>query len=155
MYVDIEFDVGWRLAFGGLTEEMSQRIDHPEGGFVWRGERMEWAVAQAVRECFPPRTVTLGEKPKPEIVPPGSAVMEVGDRADIDILTKTGKRYVIDVRTVNVQCKTGVKQHASAQAHCAAIEQEKRDHYNKYFRNFDPFVVTLSGAVTHLLQRRC
>jgi len=36
-----EFDVAWRVIFGGMTSVMTERIDHPEHGFRWRGERME------------------------------------------------------------------------------------------------------------------
>jgi len=36
---NIEFDVAWRLVFGGMTSVMIDRIDHPEDGFRWRGER--------------------------------------------------------------------------------------------------------------------
>ena len=43
-----EFDVAWRLIFGGMTSVMTERIDHPSHGFRWRGERMEWAFARAL-----------------------------------------------------------------------------------------------------------
>ena len=45
---DMEFDVAWRVIFGGMTSVMTERIDHPEHGFRWRGERMEWAFARAL-----------------------------------------------------------------------------------------------------------
>ena len=31
-----------------MTSVMTERIDHPEHGFRWRGERMEWAFARAL-----------------------------------------------------------------------------------------------------------
>ena len=34
-----------------------------------------------------------------------------------------------------------------AQAQCTAIEATKHKHYDKYYRSFAPFVMTLSGAV--------
>ena len=43
-----EFDVAWRLIFGGMTSVMTERIDDPEHGFRWCGERMEWAFARAL-----------------------------------------------------------------------------------------------------------
>ena len=43
-----EFDVAWRVIFGGMTSVMTERIDHPQDGFRWRGERMEWAFARAL-----------------------------------------------------------------------------------------------------------
>lgn len=38
---DAEFDVAWRLAFGGVTADMSARIDDPKDGFMWRGAQMD------------------------------------------------------------------------------------------------------------------
>ena len=143
---DDAFDVAWRLVFGGITDAMTARIDHPQHGHRWRGERMEWAFAEALHDGLPPGSVVTGEKPAPERQPVGEAVPDPGDRADVDVLTKTGKRFVYDVRTVNVQCASGAR--SSAQAQCAAIEAEKRRHYSKYYRFFAPFVITLSGAVS-------
>ena len=145
---DIEFDVAWRLVFGGLTAEMMARVDEPEHGFTWRGERMEWALAQALHDCLPPGSVVTGEQPAPEIHPPGTSPLDIGDRADVDVLTQSGQRHVFDVRTVNVQCRAGLDHYASAEAHCAAIEAAKRGHYGRLYRRFAPFLVTLSGAVT-------
>ena len=51
----LEWDVMWRVAFGGVSADMRNRVDHPADGFVWRGRRMEYAVAEAVRDCVPPR----------------------------------------------------------------------------------------------------
>ena len=31
-----------------MTSVMTERIDHPEHGFRWRGKRMEWAFARAL-----------------------------------------------------------------------------------------------------------
>ena len=109
---------------------------------------MEWAFAQALHDCLPPASVVTGEQPAPEIHPPGAAAFDTGDRADVDVLTPSGQRLVFDVRTVNVQCCSGLQRHSSAEAHCAAIEAEKRGHYGQRYRRFAPFVVTLSGAVT-------
>ena len=143
---NIEFDVAWRLVFGGMTAAMVDRIDHPDHGFRWRGERMEWAFAQALHDCLPLGSVTTGEKPAPEVHPPGAADPDPDDRADVDVLTRTGRRFVFDVRTVNVQCASAVR--STAEAQCAAIEASKRKHYAKYYRSFAPFVITLSGAVS-------
>ena len=38
-----EFDVAWRLTFGGVTARMAQRINHPSDGFAWREGR--WSAA--------------------------------------------------------------------------------------------------------------
>ena len=143
---NIEFDVAWRLVFGGMTSVMIDRIDPPEHGFGWRGERMEWAFAQALHECPPLGSVTTGAKPAPEVHPPGAADPDPDDRADVDVLARTGQRFVFDVRPVNVQCASAAR--STAEAQCAAIEAGKRKHYNKYDRSFAPFVSTLSGAVS-------
>ena len=142
---NIEFDVAWRLAFGGMTPDMVDRIDHPVRGFRWRGERMEWAFAQALHDCLPPGSVVTGEQPAPERLPIATAPLESADRADVDVLTRTGKRFTFDVRTVNVQRGSA---HSTAAAQCAAIEAQKRRHYDQYYRHFHPFVITLSGAVS-------
>jgi hypothetical protein len=141
-----EFDVAWRLVFGGITDVMNDRIDHPQHGFRWRGERMEWAFAEAIHDCLPPGSVVTGEKPAPDLRPLGAAEPDSDDRADVDVLTRTGKRFVYDVRTVNVQRASAAR--STAEAQCATIEAEKRRHYDKYYRSFEPFVITLSGAVS-------
>ena len=144
---NLEFDVAWRLVFGGVTEEMAERVDHPDHGFRWRGERMEWAFAQALHDCLPPGMVVTGEKPAPELSPLSATDPDLGDRADVDVLTRNGQRFVFDVRTVNVQRKSALGSTAGAQ--CGAIEREKRKHYSTLYRDFAPFVITLSGAVSH------
>ena len=107
---------------------------------------MEWAFATALHDCLPHGSVVTGEKPAPEIHPPGAADIRPDDRADVDVVTvRTGKRIVFDVRTVNVQCASA---RTTAETQCAAIEAAKRKHYSKYFRSFKPFVITLSGAVS-------
>jgi len=117
---NIEFDVAWRLAFGGMTPDMVDR-------------------------SLPPGSVVTGEQPAPERLPIATAPLESADRADVDVLTRTGKRFTFDVRTVNVQRGSA---HSTAAAQCAAIEAQKRRHYDQYYRHFHPFVITLSGAVS-------
>ena len=143
---NVEFDVAWRLIFGGMTAEMVARIDHPERGFRWRGTRMECALEQALHDCLPPGAVTTGAQPAPELTPPGALELDPADRADVDVLTRTGTRHVFDVRTVNAQCASAVRA-GTTEARCAAIEAEKIRHYSRYYRHFHPLVITLSGAV--------
>ena len=51
-----EFDVAWRVIFfGGMTSVMTERIDHPEHGFRWRGERMEWSARGSALQLRPAR----------------------------------------------------------------------------------------------------
>jgi hypothetical protein len=51
---DVEWDVAWRLAFGGLTQQQRARIDAPEEGFAWRGRVAELALKRAVEDEVPP-----------------------------------------------------------------------------------------------------
>ena len=62
----LEWDVLWRVTFGGVT-------DHPDDGFAWRGRRMEYAVAEAIRECAPPGVVAISSQAAPERFPPDRA----------------------------------------------------------------------------------
>jgi hypothetical protein len=55
-----------RLTFGGVSDEMRHRLDHPADGFAWRGRRMEFAVADAIRDCVPPGIVAISSQPAPE-----------------------------------------------------------------------------------------
>ena len=64
------------------------------------------AFAQALNDCLPHGSVVTGEQPAPECVPPGVPDPEPGDRADVDVLTRNGKRFVFDVRTINVQARS-------------------------------------------------
>ena len=90
--------------------------------------------------------MTTREKPPPERRPLGAAEHDPGESADVDVITRAGRRFVVDVRTVNVQCASAVR--SSAQAQCTAIEAIKRKHYDKYYRSFAPFVNTVSGGVS-------
>ena len=47
---------------------------------------------------------------------------------------------------MNVQRASAARSSAAGQ--CTASEAEKHRHYDKYYRNFAPFVTTLSGAVS-------
>ena len=74
--------------------------------------------------------MTTGENPPPERRPLGAAEHDPGESADVDVLTRAGRRFVVDVRTVNVQCASAVR--SSAQEQCTAVEASKRKHYDKY-----------------------
>jgi len=65
---DSEWDVAWRLAFGGVTEPQRLRIDQPEEGFAWRGRAAEWALKRAVEEEVP-APVRVWEQPGPDHLP--------------------------------------------------------------------------------------
>jgi len=150
-----EWDMAWRLAFGGLTLEMRRLIDHPEDGFTFRGRRMEYAVAEAIRECVPPGVVKISSQPAPEHTPldhvercrrEGTSP-DGWKRADVAVAFITGKTFTLDVRTTNTQ-SASARGAASAEAHLCAQEAAKRAKYRGYYRNFLPYVIDLGGAVT-------
>jgi hypothetical protein len=151
----VEWDVMWRLTFGGIPAEVLHRLDHPADGFAWRGRRMEYAVAQAIRECVPPGVLAISSQPAPERYPLDHAdrcrrehVSPDGwKRADVGLAFVTGTTITLDVRTTNTQ-SASARGAASAEAHLRSQEDAKRAKYADYYRNFHPFVVDLGGAVT-------
>ncbi len=50
------------------------------------------------------------------------------------------------MRTINVQARSYAS--TTAERQCAAVETAKRRHYDKFYRSFAPFVITVSGAVS-------
>ena len=152
---DSEWDVAWRFAFGGITEEQRVRIDAPDEGFAWRGRAAEWAVKRAVEdEVLAP--VRVWVQPGPDRHPPDHAARctaagEAPDawrRADLAFEMIDGRAVTLDVRTVNGLSRSGVAGHSSAAAHFASIEASKRRRYAGYYDDFRPFVISLTGAVT-------
>jgi hypothetical protein len=150
-----EWDVMWRLTFGGVSDEMRHRLDHPADGFAWRGRRMEFAVADAIRDCVPPGIVAISSQPAPERIPPDHAERcrrerispDGWKRADIALAFVTGKTFVLDVRTTNTH-SASARTASSAEAHMNSQEREKVAKYTGYYRNFLPFVIDLGGAVS-------
>jgi hypothetical protein len=152
---DSEWDVAWRLAFGGITEAQRVRIDRPEEGFAWRGRAAEWAVKRAVEEEVP-APVRVWEQPGPDRLPTDHvarcvAARESPDawrRADLAFEVLSGRTVTVDVRTVNCLSRSGVSGHASAAVHFASIEALKRRRYAGYYDEFRPLAISLTGAVT-------
>jgi hypothetical protein len=150
-----EWDVAWRLAFGGMTREVRARIDAPIGGFAGRGRKMEYAVMEAMRECLPAGVVRTWAQPAPEFVPPDHAgrcaregrTPDGWRRADIAADCTTNKVVTLDVRTVHLQAASAITGHASAAAHIVTLEREKKRKYTAYYSHFRPFVISVSGAV--------
>jgi hypothetical protein len=148
----VEWDVVWRLTFGGITPDMRERLDHPADGFAFRGRRMEFAVMDAVEDCLPAGVVKVWSQPAPERIPLDHAerCARVGaspdgwKRADVAIEFVTGKTVVLDVRTTNTLSASA----GAPAAHLRALENSKTAKYADYYRDFRPFVVDLGGAVS-------
>ena len=149
-----EWDVLWRLAFGGLSPEARARIDQPPRGFTFRGSRVERATRDAIEEVLPSGTVRLWSQPSPEHYPLDHAarcaaarVTEEGwKRADIAVEFVTGEVVTLDVRTVHLQKASAL--HSTVKAQVKAIESEKNGKYMAYYDRFRPLVVSLTGAVS-------
>ena len=147
----------WRLTFGGVSADMSRQLDHPADGFAWRGRRMEYAVAEAIREEAPLGIVSISAQPAPERIPPDHEARcqregispDGWKRADIALAFITGKTFALDVRTTNTH-SASARNAASAEAHLRAQERAKSAKYNAYYRDFLPFVIDLSGAVNEV-----
>ena len=146
-----EWDVMWRLTFGGVTREMRDRLD-PVDGFAFRGRRMEFAVMDAIEECVPAGLVKVWSQPAPERLPLDHAdrCARAGcspdgwKRADIALEFVTGKTVVLDVRTTNTLSASA----GGPAAHLRALEAAKTVKYQGYYRKFMPFVIDLGGAVS-------
>jgi len=153
----LEWDVLWRITFGGMSAEMRHRLDHPQDGFAWRGRRMEYAVAEAIRDCIPSGTAAISPQPAPERIPPDheercrreKSTPDGWKRADIGLAFITGATFTVDVRTTNTHC-TSARKAATADAHLRSEEKAKSAKYADYYRNFLPFVIDLGGAVSDI-----
>jgi hypothetical protein len=153
----LEWDVMWRLAFGGMPADMRHRLDHPQDGFAWRGRRMEFTVAEAIRENVPPGVVAISSQPAPERIPIDHAERcrrerispDGWKRADIALAFITGKTITVDVRTTNTLSATA-RAAGSAATHLRSQENAKTAKYADYYRSFVPYVIDLGGAVNEL-----
>jgi hypothetical protein len=152
----LEWDVLWRLTFGGLSADERHRLDDPrDGSFAWRGRRMEYAVAEAIREEAPPGVLAISMQPAPERTPLDHVercrrerVSPDGwKRADIALAFVTGKTVVLDVRTTNTMSASATAAGTVA-AHLRGQERAKVAKYADYYRNFKPLVIDLGGAVS-------
>ena len=120
----------WRVTFGGMSADTRDRVDHPPDGFVWRGRRMEYAVAEAVRECAPPGVVAVTSQAAPERIPADHVERcrrddtspDGSKRADIALAFITGTTMTLDVRTTNTQSASAA---GSPAAHLRVQENAK------------------------------
>ena len=152
---DSEWDVAWRMAFGGVTEDQRARIDAPEEGFAWRGRAAEWALKRALEEEVA-APLRVWEQPGPEHFPPDHAATcaaagtsaEGWRRADLAFEFIDARAITVDVRTVNCLARSAVGGRSSARDHMASLEADKRARYSRYYDEFRPFVISLTGAVT-------
>ena len=115
---------------------------------------MEYAVAEAIRECAPAGVVAISSQPAPERTPLDHAERcrlartspDGWKRADIALAFITGKTVTLDVRTTNTQ-SASARHAASPETHLRSQENAKTAKYADYYRNFLPFVIDLGGAV--------
>jgi hypothetical protein len=151
---DAEWDIAWRLAFGGLTDRQRARIDAPDDGFAWRGRVAEWALKRAVEETMP-ATLKVWEQPGPDHLPPdhlarctaAGVAPDAWRRADLAFEYFDGRTITVDVRTANCLASSALRC-SSAAGHLKAIEDTKRRRYAGYYTEFRPLAIALTGAVT-------
>jgi hypothetical protein len=151
---DAEWDIAWRLAFGGLTDEQRARIDTPDEGFSWRGHVAEFALRRAVEEEVPV-PLRAWAQPGPDFLPPDHAErcaaaresVDAWRRADVAFEFEDGRTITVDVRTANGLSRSALRARSAA-AHLANLEAAKRKRYAGYYADFRPLVIALSGAVS-------
>ena len=150
-----EWDVLWRLVFGGLSEEARASIDQPPRGFVFRGTRVEHAVQDAILDVLPPGAFDFWHQPSPELTIPldhvarctaARVTLDGWKRADITAEFAGGAAVTLDVRTVHLQAASALQRPVASQI--SSIENEKTWKYSAYYSRFKPFVISLTGAVS-------
>ena len=150
----MEWDVLWRLRFGGMSDETKARIDHPPRGHTFRGSRVEEAVMDAIEDVLPPGCVRLWSQPSPEYEPPdhearciaAGITLDGWKRADIMTEYRPGATVTLDVSAIHLQCNSRMQRKVDAQIR--SVEDEKNGRYAAYYAKFRPLVVSLSGAVS-------
>jgi hypothetical protein len=151
---DREWDLQWRLAFGGIPESLRLRIDRPAERHGWRGKVMEHVVADALSACVPAGVLRTTLQPITELQPVDHLMRCQADgvdlcverRADIAVDFRDAHRLVIDVASTNVVCDSALSK--SVLTHMEGIESIKDRRYKGYYREFHPLVVSLGGGVT-------
>jgi hypothetical protein len=151
---DAEWDVAWRLAFGGITAAQRARMDRPADGFAWRGRMAEWALRRAVEEEVP-CPVRIWEQPGPDHLPPDHAARCAAARVSVDSWRHAdlafeftdGRSITVDVCTANCLAQSAMHR-SSAHQHLGHIERVKRQRYAGYYDAFRPLAIALTGAVT-------
>ena len=103
---DNEWDLQWRLNFGGLTDQIRSALDRVEGNcFGRRGKVMESASAEAIRDLCPSGVISTSMQPGPEFHPPNHVQRchdrgerpDAWRRADVAVEAVNCRRMVIDV----------------------------------------------------------
>jgi hypothetical protein len=160
---DTDWDAQWRLNFGGISEALRLRIDHPAERHGWRGKVMEYVVADAISACVPAGVLHTYMQPHTEREPADHAQRCRAEgvdpaavrRADIAVDFRDARRLVIDVATTNVVSDSALSRSAPDSAlsnivlkHMESIESVKDRRYKAYYREFHPLVISLGGGVT-------
>ena len=149
-----DWDVQWRLNFGGVTDELRRRVDLPADGHGWRGKIMEHVVADAISTCVPPGVLRTVMQPPTERLPVDHAERcsaegldpSAARRADIAVEFRDLRRLVIDVATTNLVSDSALSH--SVQSHMEGIESTKDRKYKAYYGSFHPLVISLVGGIT-------
>jgi len=150
-----EWDLQWRLNFGGVTDTIARALDQADGNcFAWRGRVMEQAVADAVKECLPSGGVRCFMQPHMEVHPIDHLLrcQQAGEdpnswrRADIAVEVVNGHKMTLDVCATNLVSSTALR--SSVLTHMGRVEDTKNVRYRSYYKVFRPFIMALSGGVT-------
>ncbi len=149
-----EWDILWRLAFGGMDEETRARIDAPRHGHTFRGRSVEHAIREAIEDVLPAGVARLWSQPSPEYHPPDHAArcaaagtsVDGWKRADLTAAFVNSESVTLDVRTVHLQCASQLQTPVATQLR--ALENEKTAKYSAYYSRFRPYVVSITGAVS-------
>ena len=140
-----DWELQWRLNYGGMLPFHRLRLDDPDHKFGWRGTTMEKAFANAAVEVFPKGSCNAVLQPMPTAIPDGA----VWDwrRADVALEFSNLRRMVFDVGTKNVVGATGLKA-GLVKTQMDAFAHEKVRTYRAYYEDFSPFIISLNGGVT-------
>ena len=134
-----EWDVQWRLNFGGITEPIRRVLDRPErgtGGHGRRGKMMEYIVHDAAVAMVPRGAIfDTVMQPLVEHYPMDHVdrCLAAGDaplgdrRADIALSFRGGRRLNIDVGTTNLVSNTALSN--TCQGYIESVEATKDRSY--------------------------
>ena len=160
---DTDWDMQWRLNFGGISEALRLRIDRPAERHGWRGKVMEYVVADAISACVPAGVLRTHMQPHTERSLSTTRSAVAPRRLDPSGRPPRGHRGGIprypSPRHRRGHHQRGLRSALSRAApdsalsnivlkHMESIESVKDRRYKAYYRDFHPLVVSLGGGVT-------